>query len=236
MLLLATLAWAVDAAQARNGPEKQEPDPDVANPAVPAPYVWSIEPIKPSSLMLNIHPDWAAFGIETAVRVHRNVWITTFVEIDKGHLHQDFRKPGKDFLVSHSYTAWMTTARTYVKPDARSSGFFDGGLALQWLWQQHLDGGDDQLRSNTGMTVAPVLLGGYEVFLGKSNAFFKVRGGGGWNAHRQGTIRGTLDLAEYEENKRGYYSPYTHLTEVIYQPFFYIGDVAFGFKFGRRKG
>ena len=31
----------------------------------PTRYVWQIEPIKPSTLMLNIHPDWAAFGIET---------------------------------------------------------------------------------------------------------------------------------------------------------------------------
>ena len=44
-------------------------------------------------------------------------------------------------------------------------------------------------------------------------------------------MTGHLDLKDHDELARSYYSPYTHLTEVLFQPFFYIGDVAIGFKF-----
>jgi len=199
-------------------------------------YVWSIEPIKLSSLMLNVHPDWAAFGLETGVRVHRKIWIQSFMEIDKGSLHQEFSTPSHDFLTNHHYTAWLTTGRWVFRPDARHGGFAEAGMNIQWLWQQY-NNPAGKAKSRTGMTIAPVLLAGYEWQIGPSNAFFKIRGGGAWNAHRQGEVDGHLDLQDLEEQKRGYYSPYTHLTEVFFQPFYYIGDVSFGFKFGtgRRK-
>ncbi len=222
LLLVGSEAWAAPS-------EK----PDAAT-ETSTHYVWSVEPIKPSSLMLNIHPDWVAFGLESGVRVSSHVWVQTFIEIDKGSVHQDFSKPGFDFLTNHHYTAWLTTGRWVFSPDARKTGFLDAGLAFQWLWQQY-NTPQGKSKSQTGMTIAPALLGGYEWHIGRSNAFFKIRGGGGWNAHRQGDIEGTLNLKDYEDQKRGYFSPYTHLTEVIYQPFFYIGDVAFGFKFGAPK-
>ena len=193
-------------------------------------YVFSVEPIKLSSLMLNMHPDWSAFGLEAGVRVHERVWLQAFVEIDKGSLHQDFLAPNKDFLTNHHYTAMMFTGRWMAQPDARKSALLEGGVAIQWLWQQYIDRGGS-FESRTGMAFGPVLLGGYEWHMGRSNAFFKVRGGGGWNAHRQGGVTGHLDLKDHDELARSYYSPYTHLTEVLFQPFFYIGDVAIGFKF-----
>ncbi|MEN0062226.1 MAG: hypothetical protein AAGA48_08740 [Myxococcota bacterium] len=195
-------------------------------------YVWSIEPIKLSSLMLNTHPDWAAWGIESGVRVSEHLWIQVFLEIDKGSQLNGFYTEGRDFLLSHNYVALVNTGRWYFKPD-RSSGFVDAGVALQGLRQQYLDP-SRQAQQRNGFTVTPVVLAGYEAMFGPG-LFFKIRGGGGWNAHRGGNIDGHLDLDEHARLARTYYNPYTHLTEVFFQPFIYVGDVAFGAKFGARK-
>ena len=196
--------------------------------------VFSIEPIKLGSLMLNLHPDWAAWGIEAGVRVSDHLWIHSFFEYDKGSAQlESYFVDDKAFLVNHGYRASLNTARWYFRPD-RSSGFVDVGFAWQRGRQQYLDV-DRNLQERSGFTISPALLSGYEAQFGP-NLFFKVRGGGGWNAVRSGTIDGHLDLYKREEQARTYHSPHTHLTEVLFQPFFYIFDVSFGAKFGRRPG
>lgn len=206
-----------------------------AEPETPR-AVFSIEPIKLSSLMLNLHPDWAAWGIEAGVRVSDHLWLQSMFEYDKGSGQLgDYFVDGSEYLVTHGYTASLNTARWYFTPD-RSSGFVDGGFAWQRGRQQWLDV-DRRLQERTGFTLSPVLLSGYEAHFGRG-LFFKIRGGGGWNAIRGGGIDGHLDLYRRKEQARTYYSPHTHLTEVFFQPFFYIGDIALGAKFGgkRRRG
>ena len=193
--------------------------------------VFSIEPIKLGSLMLNFHPDWAAWGIEAGVRVSDHLWIHSFFEYDKGSaLFEDYYVDGYDYLVNHGYRASLNTARWYFRPD-QSSGFVDVGFAWQRGRQQYFDA-QRRLQERSGFTLSPAVLSGYEAMFGR-NLFFKVRGGGGWNAVRSGDIDGHLNLYKRKEQARTYYSPHTHLTEVLFQPFFYIFDVSFGAKFGR---
>ena len=196
-------------------------------------YVWSIEPIKLSSLMLNVHPDWAAWGIETGFRVTDNLWLQLFFEYDKasGSLG-DYFADGHDYLVTQGYTAIMPTGRWYFTP-GRSSGFVDVGFAFQRGRQQWLDPARE-LQERSAVTLSPVLLSGYEFAFGRG-LFCKIRGGGGWNAYRSGGIDGQLDLYAFDEQRWTYYNPHAHLTEVLYQPFFYIGDVAFGARFGKGR-
>lgn len=195
--------------------------------------VFSIEPIKLSSLMLNLHPDWGAWGIEAGVRLSDHLWLQSFFEYDKGGAQLEaYDVEGFDFLVTHGYRASLNTARWYFTPD-RSSGFVDAGFAWQRVRQQWLDP-DRVLRERSGFTISPALLAGYQAHFG-NGLFFKVRGGGGWNAVRSGTIDGHLNLYRRQEEAFTYHNPHSHLTEVVFQRFFYIGDVALGATFGKRR-
>ncbi|MEM6930051.1 MAG: hypothetical protein AAF602_24140 [Myxococcota bacterium] len=222
LLCWATFAWST--------PTFAE-EPASTDASQPRP-VFSIEPIKLGSLMLNLHPDWAAWGIESGVRVSDHLWLQLFFEYDKGGAQLGtYFVDGSAFLVTHGYTAVLPTARWYFSPEG-SSGFVDAGFAWQRGRQQYFDV-DRELQERTGFTLSPVLMSGYQAEFGRG-LFFKVRGGGGWNAVRGGDIDGHLDLYERQAQARTYYSPHTHLTEVFFQPFFYVFDVAFGAEFGRR--
>ena len=219
-LLLPFLALAASAPALAEAPAEQS-----------AGAAFSLEPIKLSSLMLNIHPDWSAWGIEAGVRLGDHLWLQSFLEYDKaGGLLESYLDDDSDFLISHTYLASLNTARWYFQPE-RSSGFVDVGFAWQRGRQQYLDV-EREFHERSGYTLSPALLSGYEARFGR-DLFFKVRGGGGWNAVRGGDIDGHLDLYLREEQARTYYSPHTHLTEVFFQSFFYIGDISLGIRFGR---
>lgn len=184
---------------------------------------WQIEPLKITSLMVNTHPEYNGWGFEAARRITDKLWVTSMIEKTKGGDFQANFDPAYDFLVTFDYFAWLNTLRYHLKPDAKYTTFFDGGMAVQSAQHKFLR--NDQVFEERAVAVGPLLLVGGQLRL-RENIYFKWRAGLVINAYRGGSLKSRIDDGQDQPP----FFLYPHLTDALLKPAMYVGDVAFGVK------
>lgn len=192
-------------------------------PENPKEKKWQIEPIKITSLMVNTHPEYNGWGFEAGRKITDKLWITSMIEKTKGG---DFEKnfdPNYDYLITFHYFAWLTTARYYLKPDAKYTTFFDGGVEVQTASQMFLR--NNGLLKENAIAMGPLLMVGGELKLGE-RMYFKWRMGGFINAYRRGSMKSRI---EDGQDQPAFYM-YPHLSDAVIGNGTFAGDTAFGFR------
>ena len=188
------------------------------------PKKWLIEPLKITSLMVNTHPEYNGWGFEIGRKITHKIWLTSMIEKTQGGDFVDNYNSGFDYLVSFHYFAWLNTVRYYIKPDAKYSSFFDGGLELQTASHQFLRGG--KILKEEAFAFGPILMFGGELKM-RSNIYFKWRAGGFINLIRSGSMTERINDGQNQPS----YQLYPHLSDAVLAVGNYAGDVAFGIKF-----
>ncbi len=186
--------------------------------------VWLIEPIKISSLMVNTHPEYNGWGFEVGRKITDRLWVTSMIEKTTGG---DFKKnydPNYDYLITFHYFAWLTTCRYYLKPDAKYSTFFDGGIELQTASHKFLR--NDAVIEEDATAMGPLLMVGGELKLGEK-MYFKWRMGGFINLYKKGTMKNRIE----DGQDQPWFYLYPHLSDAVIGNGTFAGDTAFGIKF-----
>lgn len=185
------------------------------------PLAWSIEPIKLTSLMLNLAPGWSGWGIEGGRRITSSLWFESFLERDVGHHRGIIEASEFEYITGYDYTAWLNTLRYFFSPQ-EGSFFADAGFAVQAAKVRFIRNGT--FHSESAHTLSIAVLGGYE-WLFKSGLIIKIRLGGAYNVLRSGSMDDQPNVKDWNSD------PADHLTAVMVQPALYIGDVGIGMKF-----
>jgi len=190
---------------------------------------WLIEPIKISSLMVNFHPEYNGWGFEAGRKITDRLWVTSMIEKTKGGDFEKNYDPDYEFLVTFSYFAWLNTLRFYLKPEAKYSTFFDGGMVLQTSSHKFLR--NNELFGEEALAMGPILQVGGELKLGKmklgKNMYFKWRMGGFINLYRSGSMKSRIDDGQDQPS----FYLYPHLSDAVLSNGTFAGDTAFGIKF-----